>query len=517
MAGAFERVEETKKAKYDLETYLGSMRDKLAATDHGSEKSLASFCQEGEITEFLKKLDEVRGWLDAEGREQPKENYDLKLAEVKSIGDIFEKRKNEFEKLLTAIQNLESRLDYWDTTASPNNIDEKYSHIVSFEREKVCTKCSEYRKWLQEQKKQLETPLSVDLDVTTVTAIISGLDNFAERIMNQPKPVAKKTESVRRTGSKDAEAHTQFIMKSPFPNLFSPDVEFVISGIDRVFPLHIWVLTSASKMFEEVFKGRNTRCCCTYDARTRRAEWNCGRLAGNKVYADVLVKWLNFCYGLDLSFSVDEYMAAFVALLQLRLKCNEAGGLLKKLEEGIKTEAEKDVDFGVRMLEESFFVYGDINDSKMAKLRDTMVQIVMKPVNFEKHFKTVVLCLIKLPSCYLDIAKYGEDHSERSEFNIRALYVECNKLTREEKCKIMRGCLQKDLDDEELRKLEEMNILEKYQMKELYRKAKDRKDREQEMRAREQQQLRAREQQQMRAREQQQSMSGQQYFGVTWI
>jgi len=173
------------------------MRDKLTASVYGSEKSLSLFGEEKEVAEFLKKLETIRDWLYEEGDDQTKGVYTQKLAELKAIGDKYERRKTEFDARPGVISDLEDRIRFWACTAAADNKDEKYSHIEPAEREKVRAKCVEVGGWLTEQRnKQDAMPLYLDpaLTVSMITAKRSELDKFAASIMNKPKPPPPKPE-----------------------------------------------------------------------------------------------------------------------------------------------------------------------------------------------------------------------------------------------------------------------------------------------------------------------------------
>jgi len=197
MAAEDKLAMETAEAKNHLETYQYTMRDQLTATVYGSEKSLAEFGEEKEVAEFVKKLESIRDWLYDEGEDQTKGVYTQKLAELKAIGDKYIRRKTEYDTRPGAIADLEGRIRFWACTAAADNKDEKYSHIVPEERDKVRAKCAEVGAWLSEQRNKQDTmPLYLDpsLTVLTINNKRSDLDKFASSIMNKPKPPPPKPE-----------------------------------------------------------------------------------------------------------------------------------------------------------------------------------------------------------------------------------------------------------------------------------------------------------------------------------
>ena len=132
------------------------------------------------------------------------------------------------------------------------------------------------------------------------------------------------------------------------------------------------------------------------------------------------------------------------------------------------------------MLEDLVILYE--KDDELCK---EIARTVMREDNVKNHFEMVIGCLTKLPCCYLDrsIVGYGEAHSEESEFSIRVKYIQCNgNIDDEVKGEIMKACDVSELNSEELKELEELDILDDEEMVEMYGKALKNKEEEEEER-----------------------------------
>jgi len=127
---------------------------------------------------------------------------------------------------------------------------------------------------------------------------------------------------------------------------------------------------------------------------------------------------------------------------------------------------------GVNMLEDCILVYRMGDDEQLKYFCEEMAKIIMRRDNIDNHFEIVIDCLMKLPHTYLDksIVGYGAAHSEKSEFCVRAKYIKCNEgLDEELKLKIIKACDLKNLNSEEMKELENLDILDDEEMWNLYR------------------------------------------------
>ena len=254
-----------------------------------------------------------------------------------------------------------------------------------------------------------------------------------------------------------------------------PDLEMQIPGLDKPIHLHSMVLGQSSKTLAMALRSNSTPCC-RYDASARRMVWTYEITADDAVYRNVLVKWLRFCYGEDQTFEAEECPAALVALLHVQLL-----NCLEKVKESIENfmleKAKSDVAVGVKMIEACVNRYDHVREKRF---RESLFRSVMTKNNFETHFETLSCSLMNMPSCYLDMVEYGDPHSARSEFSMRARYVKYNgsRLDVEEKRKVMRRCKVNELGSEEMEELESMRVLSEREIIDIHRSVLKRRDEE---------------------------------------
>ena len=82
--------------------------------------------------------------------------------------------------------------------------------------------------------------------------------------------------------------------------------------------------------------------------------------------------------------------------------------------------------------------------------------------NISEHFESIVdNCLMKLPMEYLDMAEYGEAHTQFSEFSVRAQYVKEHgeSLSKKDQEMIMKKCDWTLLLSDELKELKKLNVV----------------------------------------------------------
>jgi len=217
-----------------------------------------------------------------------------------------------------------------------------------------------------------------------------------------------------------------------------------------------------------------------YDENARSITW-CFDIDSDeekrRIYHNTVMKWLRFCYGEDQSFKPEECVAALVAFSQFQMKnCEEVDN---KIEEYMKRVTEEDVASGVKILQDCVLVHKLDKDEKTRSFCEEVAKTLLRRDNVENHFEMIADCLMKLPYPYLDrgIVGYGAAHSETSEFNVRVKYVKDNgELDVEAKKEIMKACNASELNCEELKELEDLDILDDDEMMKIYRKTLRRKE-----------------------------------------
>ena len=135
----------------------------------------------------------------------------------------------------------------------------------------------------------------------------------------------------------------------------SPDLDFVIPGLEKPLRLHCDVLSRASATLRALLNGSATSTYCSYDKTAHCVEWTHKRAVSDATYRRVLQKWLRYCYGEDETFNVCECSDAFAVLFQLRIERGEekeeAEELKDEMERSIVEASRNDVEIGLMMME----------------------------------------------------------------------------------------------------------------------------------------------------------------------
>jgi len=244
---------------------------------------------------------------------------------------------------------------------------------------------------------------------------------------------------------------------------FHPDIELVVPGREKPFRLIHAVVIDASIMFAELLSGKENPFA-KYDPETHKMEWVCGVCAKDEMYRKCLEKWLRFCYGEQQTFTADEMSAALATLLQLKLKDE------KELKEAIlrhMIELSADAGIGCQMLVKCA-EYEDYSPEDMKAMNRELAVSLFSRANIGKHHDActepncvVDKCLMLLPSRYIEFGAYGKAHSDQSDFSIRMRYInQHSTLSIEEKRAILSHLKAEELGSEEIKMLDDSNILE---------------------------------------------------------
>ena len=217
------------------------------------------------------------------------------------------------------------------------------------------------------------------------------------------------------------------------------DVQVLLSDATDAPPsllLHRALLSRASSTFAALFHGE-TVGSVHYDSGSQRVVGLHTDVNGR----DVLVRWLRFCYGSSMHVETRTAVAALAALLWLRLRCCECN-LQQRLEDFIVHSAKQSVQAGAALLVEfmaSPLCRGSMNNENSSSVDRALAKCVLTRANLEANRDAVVNCLVKLPPEFLDVAEYGEPHTECSEFSVRADYLKHNSetLNAEDKRRVM--------------------------------------------------------------------------------
>ena len=161
---------------------------------------------------------------------------------------------------------------------------------------------------------------------------------------------------------------------------------------------------------------------------------------------------------------------ALVCLIQLDMKNGDE--MMKKIEDFLMTVAENDVKKGIEMIEQYIIEYCEFDEEKMKDGKERLIKIVMKRRNIENQFGIIKQCIMKLPIEYLKMIEYGDDHTEKSEFNVILEYMKINKenLGKEGQKELIKNCDERRLNSDEIEEIDRMKIMNDEEMKVIYRK-----------------------------------------------
>ena len=256
---------------------------------------------------------------------------------------------------------------------------------------------------------------------------------------------------------------TQILVESPFKNnssLFNnkdmfPDMEFVVPGLERPLLLHKGIMAKTSKFVQGLLKAKET----AKSGDANRIEWPFDTT--NKVDRDALVKVLRFCDDETMTVKAKggELCAVIAAMCRLQVTCLQE--MVAKLTQFAVKQSENDVSVGVEMLKETQ-LYAECRNPNTVELDKALAKVVLTPKSISEHFENVVNnCLMMLPMEYLDMAEYGEAHTQFSEFGVRAQYVKehGDALSKADQEMIMKKCDWTLLLSDELKELKKLNVV----------------------------------------------------------
>ena len=258
-------------------------------------------------------------------------------------------------------------------------------------------------------------------------------------------------------------AKTQICVVPPYKNnagLFNnkdmfPDMEFVVPGLEQPLLLHKGIMAKTSNFVQGVLKAKEA--AMAFDAN--KVEWTFDTT--NKVDRIALVKALKLCYDETVTMDVNEgELCALIAAL-CRLQVNYLEEVAKKLTDFAVKQATDDVRLGTQLLKETQ-LYPECCSPNTVELDRALAKVVLTAKNISENFDVVVdNCLTQLPTKYLDMAEYGEPHTQFSEFHVRAQYLKVcgDALSKKEKEMIMRQCDWTKLLGYEYMELRELNIV----------------------------------------------------------
>lgn len=234
------------------------------------------------------------------------------------------------------------------------------------------------------------------------------------------------------------------------------DVSVVVPGLARPLRLHSAVLRAASATLDTLLGG-GVSVWADHDRAAHRVVWRPCALRG--VAPAVLVAWLRFCYGASVRVRVAGVAAALAASLRLGVRAPRAQRAL----ETFAVRAAQDDPAAGALLLQACVALDECHSRCGSRVDLALARCVLTRENLLRHYEAVVdRCLMALPPAYLDLAQYGDAHTELAEFAVRLRYVRYHAATLSpaERRTIMSQCDWSELDVAEITLLRQLQDLD---------------------------------------------------------
>mmetsp|Transcript_28230 Transcript_28230/g.68671 ORF Transcript_28230/g.68671 Transcript_28230/m.68671 type:complete len:827 (-) Transcript_28230:149-2629(-) len=201
-------VAETAALRNDLEQYCLDMRSKVR-------DELKQYIAADAAAKFLEELQQMEDWIYDEGYDAQKSTIMSKLDKLKATGNPIFQRQYEFKNGAELVQRLKTTAGKYRQIASSG--DKKYEHIEVAKMQSIVKKSEEVDKWATDAAVKIGASDKTKDPPVTCAAIRGKQDemiNFAQPILNTPKPQpkeeekkeeAKKEEAKKEGGEKPAE------------------------------------------------------------------------------------------------------------------------------------------------------------------------------------------------------------------------------------------------------------------------------------------------------------------------
>ena len=263
----------------------------------------------------------------------------------------------------------------------------------------------------------------------------------------------------------------EFVLHSPFPNtihLFNeessyPDLSFAIPGSEEPLKLHRCLLL-VSEALSALFRCKSS-AHGQYDPEARSIVWVNHSGENREEYNSALTEWLQFCYGKDIHFSINDVVDVLTVMHELELKGKE--DLWKAFKAQLEFMASQDPVAGAELLCECV-------KQKELVFEDVSLLLAKKVLTygvFRCHDMIVTKCLMNLPPTFLDVAAYGPANTRYGEFNLRMMYIEFNsdKLSDSECHDIMMKSDVSCLGCRQLKQMEDLGLFTPQELLEMYK------------------------------------------------
>jgi heat shock protein 4 len=188
MISSDRNVQETAEMKNSVEEYILSMRAKV------SEGGMYfQYITDQDRKQFLASCDSIEEWLYGDGEDAAKDDYYMRMQELKKFGEPPVRRCKALEELPPAVAAFKAKAADLKAQAG----DSKVAHVPVEQLQSIATKADEMLQWLSTEMAKCEAAPKTSeptLVAATVAAKQTELVNFATPILNTPKPKPPKEE-----------------------------------------------------------------------------------------------------------------------------------------------------------------------------------------------------------------------------------------------------------------------------------------------------------------------------------
>ena len=232
------------------------------------------------------------------------------------------------------------------------------------------------------------------------------------------------------TAAAPEKAARERVIASPFPVAEEPfddqraastaDVTVTVPGLAAPLRLHSAVLRRASSTLDALLGGR--ACVwADHDPATQHVTWHPCALRGTTPAA--LLAWLRFAYGTSVPVrgaDAPTLVTLLAAMLRVGVRAPRAQ---RALEGAVVRAARQDPVAGARALCACRAV-PECCGARACRVDVALARAVLTRANLAQHYEAVVdRGLMALPPAYLDLAQYGDAHTELAEAAVRLRYV----------------------------------------------------------------------------------------------
>lgn len=188
MAAQDRRIRELQEAKNDLEAYVYSMRERVAAGG-----DLVDYLLDADRAVLAQQMEEIESWLYTEEAEHAgKSQFTSRLEELRRYGGPAEERLREAAERPAAVAELEACVK--ECLSFSSSTDPAYDHITPDDRARVQKEAGDAGDWLAGKRKEQEGRGATEGPAVTAREIRAKRDALqaaSRPIMTRPKSASK--------------------------------------------------------------------------------------------------------------------------------------------------------------------------------------------------------------------------------------------------------------------------------------------------------------------------------------